>query len=53
MLQVANKDVSLSRENANEVFLHHLADGYDAEYRFLEGQQEMVQKAPDQKRVKA
>jgi hypothetical protein len=35
------------------MFLHHPADGYDAEYRFLEGQQEMVQKAPDQKRVKA
>ena len=31
------------------MFLHHPADGYDAEYRFLEGQQVMVQKATDQK----
>jgi ferritin-like metal-binding protein YciE len=35
--------------NAHEVFLHDLGDIYDAEYRFLEGQQEMVQKATDQK----
>ena len=35
--------------NAHEVFLHDLCDIYDAEHRFLEGQQEMVQKATDQK----
>ena len=34
--------------NANEVFLHDLCDIYDAEHRFLEGQQEMAQKATDQ-----
>ncbi len=35
--------------NAHEVFLHDLGDVYDAEHRFLEGQQEMVQQATDQK----
>ncbi len=34
--------------NAQELFLHELADIYDAEHRFLEGQQEMLQKATDQ-----
>ncbi len=34
--------------NAHEVFLHDLGDVYDAEHRFLEGQQEMVQEATDQ-----
>ena len=35
--------------NAHEIFLHDLSDVYDAEYRFLEGQQQMAQKATDQK----
>jgi len=38
----------LQLTNANEVFLHDLCDIYDAEHRFLEGQQEMAQKATDQ-----
>lgn len=33
--------------NAQELFLYELADLYDAEHRFLEGQQEMVEKATD------
>ncbi len=35
--------------NAHGLFLRDLGDIYDAEHRFLEGQQEMVQKATDQK----
>ena len=35
--------------NANEAFLHGLGDIYDAEHRFLEGQQRMVQEATDQR----
>ncbi len=35
--------------NANEVFLHDLGEIYDAEHRFLEGQQEMVREAADQR----
>lgn len=34
--------------NTQELFIHELADVYDAEHRFLEGQQEMVQKATDE-----
>jgi ferritin-like metal-binding protein YciE len=34
--------------NAQEVFLHELGDIYDAEHRFLEGQQFMAQKATNQ-----
>lgn len=33
--------------NANDVFVHDLGDIYDAEHRFLDGQQEMVEKATD------
>jgi ferritin-like metal-binding protein YciE len=38
----------LQLTNANEVFLHDLCDIYDAEHRFLEGQEELAQKATDQ-----
>ncbi len=34
--------------NTQELFIHELADVYDAEHRFIEGQQEMVQKATDE-----
>ncbi len=34
--------------NAYELFLHEVGDIYDAEHRFLEGQQEMVQNATDE-----
>ncbi len=34
--------------NAREVLLHGLGDVYDAEHRFLEGQQFMTQQATDQ-----
>ncbi len=33
---------------AHELFLHEVGDIYDAEHRFLEGQQEMVQNATDE-----
>lgn len=33
--------------NTNELFLHELRELYDAEHRFIEGQQEMVQSATD------
>jgi ferritin-like metal-binding protein YciE len=35
--------------NTQELFLHELAEIYDAEHRFAEGQQEMAQKATDGK----
>jgi ferritin-like metal-binding protein YciE len=35
------------------LFLRELSDIYDAEHRFLEGQQEMVQEATDQELEKA
>jgi ferritin-like metal-binding protein YciE len=35
--------------NPRELFLYELGDIYDAEHRFLEGQQEMAQQATDQK----
>ena len=34
--------------NAKDKFLHYLTDIYDAEHRFLEGQQELYQQATDQ-----
>lgn len=34
--------------NANELFLHELCKIYDAEHRFIEGQQEMIENATDQ-----
>ena len=34
--------------NTQELFLHELTEIYDAEHRFLEGQQEMAQKATDE-----
>ncbi len=34
--------------NAQDLFAYELGDIYDAEHRFLEGQQEMAQKATDQ-----
>ncbi len=33
--------------NTNELFLHELRELYDAEHRFIEGQQEMAQSATD------
>ncbi len=39
----------MSLGNPNEVFLHDLADVYDATHQFLKGQQEMVQNATDRK----
>jgi ferritin-like metal-binding protein YciE len=33
--------------NTRELFLHELSELYDAEYRFLEGQREMMQNATD------
>jgi ferritin-like metal-binding protein YciE len=35
----------MSVTNTQELFLHELSDVYDAEHRFLEGQQEMLQEA--------
>lgn len=35
--------------NTQELFLHELCEIYDAEHRFVEGQQEMAQKATDGK----
>ena len=34
--------------NAQELFVHELGEVYDAEHRFIEGQQEMVEHATDQ-----
>jgi len=34
--------------NAQELFVHELGEVYDAEHRFIEGQQEMVENATDQ-----
>jgi ferritin-like metal-binding protein YciE len=34
--------------NAQELFVHELGEIYDAEYRLIEGQQEMVEHATDQ-----
>jgi ferritin-like metal-binding protein YciE len=34
--------------NAQELFVHALSEIYDAEHRFIEGQQEMAQQATDQ-----
>ena len=39
--------------NAQDLFVYELGDIYDAEHRFLEGQQEMAQKATDQSLEKA
>jgi ferritin-like metal-binding protein YciE len=39
--------------NAQGLFVYELGDIYDAEHRFLEGQQEMVQEATDQNLEKA
>lgn len=35
-------------QNTQDKFMHELGDIYDAEHRFLKGQQEMLQKASDQ-----
>jgi ferritin-like metal-binding protein YciE len=35
--------------NTQELFLHDLSEIYDAEHRFVEGQQEMAQNATDGK----
>lgn len=34
--------------NAQELFVHELGEIYDAEHRFIEGQQEMIQNATDE-----
>ncbi len=34
--------------NAQELFVHELSEIYDAEHRFVEGQQEMIEHATDQ-----
>jgi ferritin-like metal-binding protein YciE len=34
--------------NAQELFVHELGEIYDAEHRFVEGQQEMIQNATDE-----
>lgn len=34
--------------SANDLFLHELCELYDAEHRFIEGQQEMIESATDQ-----
>jgi ferritin-like metal-binding protein YciE len=34
--------------NAQELFVHELGEVYDAEHRFIEGQQEMIENATDQ-----
>jgi ferritin-like metal-binding protein YciE len=34
--------------NAQELFIHELGEIYDAEHRFIEGQQEMIEHATDQ-----
>src|SRR5919199_242870 len=39
--------------NAQDLFVYELGDIYDAEHRFLEGQQEMAQEATDQDLEKA
>jgi ferritin-like metal-binding protein YciE len=39
--------------NAQDLFVYELRDIYDAEHKFLEGQQEMVQEATNQKLEKA
>ena len=39
--------------NAQDLFVYELRDLYDAEHKFLEGQQEMVQEATDQKLEKS
>jgi ferritin-like metal-binding protein YciE len=48
VLRTSKKEGCVPLTNANEVFLHDLGDIYDAEFRFLEGQREIVQKAADQ-----
>ena len=35
--------------NAQELFVHELGEIYDAEHRFVEGQQEMIEHATDEK----
>jgi ferritin-like metal-binding protein YciE len=34
--------------NTQELFAHELAEIYDAEHQFVEGQQEMIQNATDE-----
>ena len=43
------KEVYMPISNTQELFLHDLREIYDAEHRFVEGQQEMAQNATDGK----
>ncbi len=48
-LRLGKKGVCVATHERRRVLLHDLGDIYDAEHRFLEGQQRMVQEATDQR----